>query len=197
MRLKLKSEAPSFTTNDIYGDPVKLDNYKGKPLILSFFCDAACPFCNLRVFEYTQKHKEWAALGIEVLAVFSSSSDEVKEFVAKHPRPFRTVGDPDLEVYKTFGIRNSVWGLVKALLFKRGIARRGIELGAVTDKKNPNMFLLPADFLIGPTGKVIDAWYGSDPTDHMPMKRLERFIDKVKFARMKAKEKREKAAASK
>lgn len=189
MRLALKSKAPDFTAVDIYGEPFHLSDYKGKPLILSFFRDAACPFCNMRVFEYTQKFKEWNAVGVNVVAVFSSPSESVREFVAKHPRPFRTFGDPNLEVYKTYGISSSVFGFIKAVLLRSHIARKGRHLGAKIDTKNPNKFLLPADFLIGPNSKVVDAWYGADPTDHMPMDRLEKFIDKVKFARMKMQEK--------
>lgn len=190
MRLSLNSKAPDFTATDIYGKPFHLSDYKGKPVILSFFRDAACPFCNMRVFEYTQKFKEWEALGIDVVAVFSSPSEAVVEFVAKHPRPFRTIGDPDLNLYKTYGITSSLFGFIKAVLFKTHIARKGRKLGAKIDTKNPNRYLLPADFMIGPNNKVVDAWYGSDPTDHMPMARLEKFVDKVKFARMKMLEKK-------
>ncbi len=189
MPLTLPCNAPEFSATDIYGKQFNLSDYKGKPVILSFFRDAACPFCNLRVFEYTQRYQEWNDLGIDVIAVFSSSADAVREFVAKHPRPFRTVGDPELEIYNTYGIGASAWGFIKAILFKMSIIQAGKKKGGKTDVTNPHRFLLPADFMIGPNRKVIDVWYGKDPTDHMPMERLEKFVDKVRFARMKAEQK--------
>ena len=186
MKLSTPCEAPEFVATDIYGKAISLEEYRGKPFILSFFRDAACPFCNLRVYEYTQKFKEWQTAGIDVIAVFSSSPEEVRKFVVRHPRPFRSVGDPNLQIYQKYGIGASIVGFIKAVLLKMKIVDQGKELGGKTNVKNPHPFLLPADFVIGPNLKVLDVWYGSDPTDHMPMERLERFVNKVRKARNKA-----------
>lgn len=185
MRLSQPSKAPNFNVKDIYGKPLNLEDYKGKPVILSFFRDAACPFCNMRVYEYTRRYEGWNELDIEVIAIFSSPSEAVREFVAKHPRPFRTVGDPDLELYNTYGIGSSAWGFIKVILFKMSTIKEGKRKGGKTNWTNPNRFLLPADFIIGPNGKVLDVWYGKDQADHMPMKRLEKFVDKVRLIRNK------------
>ena len=34
--------------------------------MLSFFRDAACPFCNFRIYELTHKYKSWQQDGLEV-----------------------------------------------------------------------------------------------------------------------------------
>ena len=96
MRLQIPSDGVHFTTKDIYGLTVSLDEFAGKPVMLSFFRDAACPFCNFRVYELANNYNEWRSAGLEVVVVFSSTAEEVKKYVARYPRPFRVIADPDL-----------------------------------------------------------------------------------------------------
>lgn len=190
MKLKPPCPAIDFTSHSIEEQQVSLSELRGKPLILSFFRDAACPFCNMRVFEYTKKFEEWDELGIVVIAVFSSSNNQIREFVTQHPRPFITIGDPQLSIYNKYGIEESANGLLKALLFRFPRIINGFRLGAKADPKKPNGKLIPADFLISPSGKIVDLWYGGNASDHMPMKRIERFVSKVRVLRDKQAAKR-------
>ena len=185
MRLISPCQATDFYAYDSSGIRFRLSDYNGRPIILSFFRDAACPFCNMRVFEYTQKYKEWAELGIEVVAVFSSSAAEVNEFIAKRPRPFKSIGDPQLTLYDLYGIEVSRSGFYKGLLTKIPRIIAGLLKGAKIDKSNPNPLLIPADFLIGPNGKIVDLWYGRDAGDNIPMQRIERFVERVREVREK------------
>ena len=87
MKLLAPSAAPSLDLVDIYGKPIAIG--RGRRTLLSFFRDAACPFCNFRVYELTHHHQSLSALGLDVVAVFGSSQAEVLRFVARHPRPIR------------------------------------------------------------------------------------------------------------
>ena len=87
MRLKAPCKAVDFEAYDINGKLFRLSANK-KVIILSFFRDAACPFCNVRVYEYTKRYEEWAKLGIEVVAVFTSPPREVKKIRSQKPSPF-------------------------------------------------------------------------------------------------------------
>jgi peroxiredoxin len=116
-------------TDDIYGDSIKLSDFKGRTVILSFFRDVSCPFCNRRAFEHSRSYKQLLRDGIEVIAVFSFTSQEIREFVAKYPRCFRIIGDPKLEIYNQYGIEHSVAGLFKAVLFNLSGIRKGFSNG--------------------------------------------------------------------
>ncbi len=175
MRLAMPCNRVDFDVKDIYGDSVQLSQFTGKKVILSFFRDAACPFCNLRVYELTNHYKAWKDKNIEIIAVFSSTSEEVRQFVAKHPRPFRLVSDPGLDLYEKYGVEHSSLALLKALLFKLPRIVRGMLNGG-RPKKNPNVKLVPADFLIDTSGKIKHVWYGRDTSDHIPMKMIRRFV---------------------
>jgi hypothetical protein len=65
---------------------------------------------------------------------------------------------------------------LKALLFKLPRIVRGIRTGGYPSK-NPNVKLVPADFLINEKGHIEDCWYGRDTSDHMPLERVQTFIE--------------------
>ncbi len=175
MRLAMPCNRVDFDVKDVYGDSIQLSQLTGKKVILSFFRDAACPFCNFRVYELTNHYKAWKDKNIEIIAVFSSTSEEVRQFVAQHPRPFRLVSDPDLALYEKYGVEHSGVALLKALLFKLPRIVRGMIKGG-RPKNNPNVKLVPADFLIDAKGEIKHVWYGRDTSDHIPMKLISRFV---------------------
>jgi peroxiredoxin Q/BCP len=164
-----------FHTLDIYGRPVALADYRGKRVMLSFFRNAGCPFCNLRIYELTHRYRAWQAQSLEVIAVFSSPTDDVLRYVAKHPRPFRMVSDPGLSIYHRYGVEQSAAAVLKALLFKLPRVIRGALLGGFP-LRNAHPTLVPADFLVDEYGLIRDIWYGRDTSDHIPLKRVDAFI---------------------
>lgn len=178
MRLTAPCPSIDFATTDIYGDSIKLSDFRGKKVMLAFFRDAACPFCNLRVYELTQKYKSWETNNIEIIAVFSSPAEEVRHFVAKHPRPFRLVSDEDLNLYNQYGVEHSAVALFKALIFKLPRIIKGMFKGGYP-QPNPHVKIVPADFLINEQGKIEHVWYGRDTSDHMPIAEVEHFIKQV------------------
>lgn len=175
MRLSTPCTSIDFDTIDIYGQKIKLSDYKGKKVMLAFFRDAACPFCNLRVYELTQKYKTWEDKDFEIIAVFSSPAEDVRRFVGKHPRPFRMISDTDLSIYNLYGVEHSTTALFKALIFKFNRIIKGMLKGGYP-QPNPNVKLVPADFLINQTGSIEHIWYGRDTSDHMPMKDVDQFF---------------------
>ncbi len=175
MRIKAPEKAAGFNTVDIYDQPIRLDDYLGTKVILSFFRDAACPFCNFRIYEMTHQYKAWQQENLEVITFFSSPAHEVKAHVARYPRPFRMVSDPHLDVYNQYGVEHSAMALLKALLFRMPRIYRGIRTGG-RPRPNPHVKLVPADFLIDEEGRIVDTWYGRNTSDHIPLERIESFI---------------------
>jgi len=176
MRLTAPCTSQDFTVQDVYGQPVRLSDYRGRRVMLSFFRDAACPFCSFRVHELTHRYPDWHQQGLEILAVFSCSDQEVRRHVSRHPRPFRLITDPDLQLYNDYGVEQSISALFKALLFKLPRIVRSLMVGGRPDPNNPHIRLVPADFLIDEHGKVVDLWYGRDTSDHIPLSRVDAFV---------------------
>jgi thioredoxin-dependent peroxiredoxin len=173
MRLIAPSQAPALRLTDIYGDPVVIGG-GGRRTLLSFFRDAACPFCNYRIYELTQQHKGLLALGLDVVAVFASSQQEVLRFVARHPRPFRVVADPEAVSYGTYGIERSFLRKLKAVVMRTPTLLKGLGLVGLAGLNTNNM--MPADFLIDEEGRIVETYYGSDAGDRIPFERIELFL---------------------
>ncbi|HET9032896.1 MAG TPA: redoxin domain-containing protein [Dokdonella sp.] len=173
MRLTAPSRAPSLEMTDIYDQPVIIGSGQRRTL-LCFFRDAACPFCNFRIYELTNQHEGLAKLGLDIVAVFSSSRDEVKRFVARQRRPFMVIADPDSRAHELYGIERSFWRKLRAMLTRIPTLLKGMRIVGMAGLNTNN--LMPADFLIDEQGRIVEAYYGSDAGDHIPFERVELFV---------------------
>ena len=178
MRLTTPRESIDIVTRDVNGRPFQLSDLKGKRVMLSFFRNADCPFCNLRVYELTHEYTAWREAGLEVVTFFSSPAEDVRAHLARgrRARPFRMIADPDLAIYNEYGVEQSATALFKALLFKLPRIFRGLALGG-KPAKNHHPTLVPADFLLDERGRIVETWYGRDTSDHIPLERVQAFID--------------------
>lgn len=177
MRLQAPTLATDIVTQDIFGKPFKLSDFRGKRVMLSFFREAACPFCNFRIYEMTHEYKSWQQSGLEVVTVFTSPAEDVRKHVARHPRPFHMLSDPDLALYEEYGVEHSASAMLRAFLFNLPEIFRGLRTGGYFSlKNNPHKKVVPADFLLNEKGEIIATWYGRDTSDHIPLKAIEAFI---------------------
>ena len=183
MRLNAPASAPRLEMTDIYGQPVSIGNSQRRTL-LCFFRDAACPFCNFRIYELTRHHADLARLGLDIVAVFSSSPDAVKRFVARQPRPFQVVADPSSKAHTLYGIERSFWRKLKGIVTRVPTLLKGMRIVGLAGLNTSN--LMPADFLIDEQGRIIEAYYGDDAGDHIPFERIELFIARGLLQRHRA-----------
>ncbi len=172
MRLNRLQSAPQLLLHDLDGLPVEVGG--GKKILLSIFREAACPFCNFRVFELTRNARDLSKLGLEIVVVFASDEQDVRRFIAKQPRPFRMVADPANTAHRIYGVERSMRGKLKAVFTRLPAMLRGLWAAGLTSGKRTG-HLMPADFLIDGDGKLVDIYYGRDAGDHIPIERIEQF----------------------
>ena len=175
MRLNAPKPAPDFEAIDIYGNPVRLCDFKGRRVMLSFFRDAACPFCNLRVYELSHHYKDWQNQGLEIIAFFRSSPEDIRHYVAKYPRPFTIVGDEEMTVYDRYGVEHSLRGAVRGMLLRMPRMMRAMFKGFLPHMRG-DQTLIPADFLIDEQGQIRAVYYGRDIGDHIPLGFIKSFV---------------------
>jgi peroxiredoxin len=173
MKLFAPSAAPELDLVDIYGQAIPIGG-TGRRTLLSFFRDAACPFCNFRIYELTHHHATLSALGLDIVAVFGSGQAEVLHFVARHPRPFRVAADPVGASHRRYGIERSFWRKLKAIVTRVPTLLRGLRIVGLAGLNTNN--LMPADFLIDEEGRIVEAYYGGDAGDRIPLERVELFL---------------------
>jgi peroxiredoxin len=173
MRLSAPAHAPKLALTDIEGKPVRIGSNNRRTL-LCFFRDAACPFCNFRIYELTRHHAALSALGLDIVAVFTSSPEQVRRFVARQTRPFQVVADPTSIAHETYGIERSFWRKLKGILTRVSTLIKGLRIVGLAGLNTTN--LMPADFLIDEHGRIAEAYYGSDAGDRIPFEHVELFL---------------------
>jgi peroxiredoxin Q/BCP len=171
MKILAPTKAPQISLVDIHGQPVQIGN--GRKLLLSLFREATCPFCNFRVYDLTNNFPGLSDLGLDIVVVFKSDREEVLKFVAQRPRPFRMVADPNGNAHHAFAANSSMWGKIKAMMFRMPAMIRGMGMAGMRGMATGN--LMPSDFLINEQGTIVETYYGKDAGDHIPMERIELF----------------------
>nr|WP_193442093.1 peroxiredoxin-like family protein [[Mycobacterium] stephanolepidis] len=141
---------------------------------LQFRRFAGCPICNLHLREVASRLDEIADAGVTEVVLFHSSADRLRRYLDDFP--FAVVADPKRRLYQEFGIHNSIRGV-----FNRDVARavrRGmgqtLSTRSIVASLGPteNHLSMPADFLIGPNGEVVNRKYGEHADDQWSVDQL-------------------------
>lgn len=169
MRLQAGQAAPAFAAQDVFGRLIRLDDYRGRYLFLSFYRHASCPFCNLRVHELMQQLAEFAGRNLSLVAVFQSPRAQIERYIGKQQPPFPILPDPRLQLYQAYGVETSLRGLLIGATRRLGRVLRAMRLGYLPGRIEGSVARVPADFLIGPRGEILIAYYGRDISDHLPI----------------------------
>jgi thioredoxin-dependent peroxiredoxin len=174
MRLKTGDEAIPFSAETIDGETISLRQFAGKPLLLMFYRYASCPMCNLRLRDFAQHYPRLHERGLEVVAFFHSPARDIQRNAGKQHYPFHLVADPKFNVYRTYGVETSWPRFFLSMLLPSFYVdwirsmRYGFWGGVAWQ-----MGKMPADFLIGPDGRVVKTHYGRDIGDHVPVAEIE------------------------
>lgn len=172
MRLKAPAKAPQLQMTDIQGNPVTLGAGPRRTLVC-FFRDATCPFCNFHIYLLTHRYDDLARRGLDIVALFSSTPEAVKQFVARNPRPFPVIADPTSVAYDAYRVERSLWKKLKAIATRVPSLLKGLRIVGLAGLRTNN--IVPADFLIDEEGTIVEAYYGRDAGDHIPFDRIETF----------------------
>lgn len=99
-------KAPDFTTSDQNGNEVKLEDFKGKKVVLYFYPRDNTPGCTTEACNLRDNYDALKKQGFEILGISPDSEASHKKFGAKHDLPFALLSDPDKQIMNAYG----VWG---------------------------------------------------------------------------------------
>jgi len=133
---------------------------------LQFRRFAGCPICNVHLQSIVRRHDEIANAGIREVVVFHSTDQELRRYVGE--LPFPVVGDPPKALYAEFGVGSSP----RSVLDPRAVPPALIPIWRNRRQMPPanlhptgGHLGLPADFLIGPDGRVLACKRGRHAND--------------------------------
>ena len=101
MVLNIGDKAPDFELVDTELKMRKLEEFKGKKIILSFFVAASSPVCTTEMCSFRDSWDEISKLGAQVVAISNDGPFANKAFAEKHNLNFPILGD-----YKSKTIRD-------------------------------------------------------------------------------------------
>jgi thioredoxin-dependent peroxiredoxin len=177
MRLLEGDSAIDFTIKDLAGNDVKLSDYKGQKIMLSFYRYASCPLCNLRVHNLIEHYSKWKENGVVMLGVFQSPPETMKEYLGKQDVPFTLMGDPQHILYGMYGVEAKWSSFFKAFITRGIDTVKAMCKGYMPGKMDGNKHQVPADFLINEDFTIKTAYYGKDIGDHLPIKEIELWVN--------------------
>lgn len=174
MRLLATMPVPQLTGTDYRGQSFDLASLRGQPVLLSFYRYASCPICNLRVHSLIQAQPRLAEQGLALVAVFQSPAATIASYVGQQHPPFPLLADPEMTLYRRFGVERGWRGLMAWPVIKAALAamRQRFWPGVV----NGPIDRLPADLLIDSNGLVAIAHYGRHIDDHLPLATIEAWL---------------------
>jgi len=137
--------APPFALLDQHGETVRLDDYRGKRLLVYFYPEADTPGCTRQSCDLRDHRQDLAGLGLDVVGISPDAPPKQLAFDQKYHLGFPLLADEDHSVAEAYG----TW---------------------VERERNGRTYLgiLRSSFLIDEQGRIERTWYRVKPEDTVP-----------------------------
>jgi peroxiredoxin Q/BCP len=180
MKITNSQPAPNFAVNDVYGNLINLQQFRGKKVHLIFYRFAGCPFCNLRFHQINKLTDEYKINNVALISVYESSTENIRTMMADENFYSLLIPNVDSSLYKLYKLDRSKLGLFIYLIFKGGIADviKGNKLFKNKVAQDGHVDRLEAEFLIDVRGIVVNAHYAKTQGDYLSIDAIRGFITK-------------------
>lgn len=133
------SKAPAFKLSSQEGQPVSLDQFRGKWVVLYFYPKDFTSGCTVEAHNFQRDLAKYEATNAAIVGVSVDSVDSHKQFCTKEGLNFKLLADPDGNVAKEYGS-----------LTNMGVAK----------------FAARHTFLIDPNGNIAKVYTDVKPASH-------------------------------
>jgi len=104
--LRKGAKAPSFKGIDQDGRTIRLEDFKGKKVILYFYPKDDTLGCTAEACNLRDNYNVWLQRGFEVIGISPDNEKSHKRFREKYNLPFSLLADPGKKILKAYG----AWG---------------------------------------------------------------------------------------
>ena len=108
-KLKEGDKAPLFTGIDQHGKTVRLEDYRGKKVVLFFYPKASTPGCTTQVCNLRDNEEFFLNNNFQVIGISADTETRQLNFATKNELNFPLIADVEKDIIKKF----DVWGLKK------------------------------------------------------------------------------------
>ncbi len=169
IKLKVGDIPPKFNALDSFGKKVRLLDYESKAVLLVFLRYAGCPWCNLALHRLTMEYPLLKKANCELVAFIESSPENIqKNIYERHSRKpkFHIIPEPNRKIYKQYGVEPSIKSIPKMIkdipYWVHAVKKYGFKQAEL----DGNLFLVPAFFLLGRSGRIMQLNYSADLFEH-------------------------------
>lgn len=104
--LKEGDKAPEDLGKDENGNPINLQDFRGKKVILYFYPKDNTPGCTMEACNLRDNYASLRKKGYEVVGVSCDTEQKHQNFINKYDLPFTLIADTDKKLVNDYG----VWG---------------------------------------------------------------------------------------
>jgi peroxiredoxin Q/BCP len=137
--------APAFALTDQHGSPVRLEDFRGRKVLVYFYPKADTPGCTTQSCELRDHRQELGELSVDVVGISPDGPAAQLAFDEKYGLGFPLLADTDHAVAEAWG----TWG-------ERSMYG------------NTYMGIIRSSFLVDEDGRIEQAWYKVRPADTVP-----------------------------
>jgi len=145
MTLAAGDPAPPFALTDQHGETVRLEDFRGRKLLVYFYPKADTPGCTTQSCDVRDHRQEFVDLGVDVVGISPDDPAAQLAFDRKFSLGFPLLADTDHAVADAWG----TWGEKKLY----GKAYMGV---------------IRSSFLVDEEGRIEQAWYKVSPSKTVP-----------------------------
>ena len=145
MTLAAGDTAPPFALTDQHGETVRLEEFRGRKLLVYFYPKADTPGCTTQSCDVRDHRQEFVDLGVDVVGISPDEPSAQLAFDRKFSLGFPLLADTDHAVADDWG----TWGEKKLY----GKAYMGV---------------IRSSFLVDEDGRIEQAWYKVSPSSTVP-----------------------------
>jgi peroxiredoxin Q/BCP len=179
MKLQTNQTAPDFAIKDVDGNDVKLNDYRGKKVLLTLNRFAGCPICNLNFHEVQKNADYFKSKGMVILSVHESNQKDMQDFIKDETIYGTMIPDAEGKIYSLYGSERSFGSVLNGFFLHGGLGKAlsGMKLFKNKVSTQGHKDRVGADFLIDANGKVATAYYGAYVGDRLPVERIMAFAN--------------------
>jgi peroxiredoxin Q/BCP len=144
-QLESGQAAPTFALVDQHGNTVRLDDYRGRKVLVYFYPEADTPGCTTQSCDLRDHREDLDTIGVEVVGISPDGPTAQLAFDRKFGLGFPLLSDADHVVADAWG----TW--------------RERSSGGTTSTG-----ILRSSFLIDEHGRIERAWYRVKPAETVP-----------------------------
>ena len=142
-RLEVGAKAPQFALANQAGKTISLKDFSGERFVIYFYPADDTPGCTKEACQFNDGLAAFRTLGVKVIGVSPDGAEKHVAFRKKYGLTFDLLSDPDRSVMTSYGAYGEKMMYGKKVT---GVIR--------------------STFVVGPTGRVEQAWYGVRADGH-------------------------------